>query len=213
VRAAIRGDPSLGLSAFERIPIVVRAFDLLGVEAGEVLLAVVGGGSRSVVDPERNVVRAAYWTLQSRPEGVALAAKAMLDRSRATGLRVVAVWLLAETLGRGRFRPLLDALAEPDPKVAEAAALALADHRWEAGPEFLTLLDDARGQDLAVAQFFEAHVIGESVPGLLKALKRSAPGTPLRSSLARALQTQTTLAGMGDDPAAWERAVAGQRPK
>ena len=213
VLAAIRGDPSLGLSAFERIPVVVRAFDLLGAEAGEALLGVVGGAARSVVDPEHNVVRAAYWTLQSRPDGVALASKAAFDRTRATGVRAVSVSLLAGTPGRGRFQPLLDALAEPDPKVAEAAAWALADHRWDAGPEFLRLLDDARGQDAVVAWFFEAHLVEGSVSGLLKALKRAAPGTSLRGAFSKALQTQTGLTEVGVDPVAWERAVSAQRPK
>jgi len=211
--AAMRGEPVLGLSPFERVPIVVRAFDVLGADAGESLLRFFEGEERTIVDPERNVVRAAYWTLLAHPEGVTLARKALADHSRPAEVRAVCAWILSESLAKGDFRPLTDSIADANPNVSAAVAAALFDRRWDAGPEFLRLLDAAGGQEAVVADFFEAHVIDRSVPGLLRALRRAPPGSPLRLTFAKALQTQTMLSDVGDDPAAWERALPTMRPK
>jgi hypothetical protein len=189
VLAAIRGDASLGLTAFDRIPIVTRAFDLLGVDAGAALLERLEGPRRRLADPERNVMRAAYWTLLHHPEGVALATSALADPKRPVEVRESCAWIVAESDPK-TTAPLLAAMEDPEPRVAEAAGWALADRRWDAAPQFLELLRTGRGPPHVVATYFEEQVVEGSVPLLRAALARAPAGSELRSSLAKALEVQ-----------------------
>ena len=192
ILAAIRGDPALALTPYERVPIVARAYELLGPHAGPVLLERFEGPAPNVTNPERNVVRAAYWTLRSRPEGVALARAALADRGRPPEVRALCAWLLSEALAKDDLQPLVDATTDPDPAVAEQAASALADRRWEVAPLFLRFLDEGGRDERVVVRYFERHVVTGSEQSLLRALRRAPPGSQARESYLKALRTQTT---------------------
>jgi len=190
VLAAIRGDQAMGLTPYERARIVTRAFELLGEDGGPALLRLFEGPQRNVADPERNVTRAAYWTLRSRDDGVELARAALADATRPVQLRIMCAWLVSQTVPISEVQPLRKAISDPDTRLSEAATWALADRRWEAGPEFLRLLRSGTGPQLVVAQFFETYIIEGSIPSLREALARSPKGSPLRESLSKALRTQ-----------------------
>ena len=135
------------------------------------------------------------------------------DDARPESIRTFCAWLMSEALPKGDLQPLVDAIADPNPRVAETAAAALADRRWEAGPEFLRLLDAGERVPRTVAAFFEAHVVEGSIPGLLRALRRAPAGSDLRKAYGMALATQTMRHDLGDDPGAWDRAFATRFPK
>ena len=202
--AAIRGEPSLALTPFERVPVVTRAYELLGPDAGLALLERFEGPERYPPDPELNVVRAAYWTLLSRPEGVALARATLSDRKRPAEVRVLCAWVLSEALAKDDLQALVDATTDPDPMVAGHVAAALADRRWEVAPIFLRFLEEGGRDERVVARYFEDHVVPGSERGLLRALRRTRPGSDLRKGYGKALGTQTMRHGAGDDPDVWE---------
>jgi hypothetical protein len=209
--AAIRGDPALALTPFERVPVVARAYELLGPDAGRVLLERLEGPERDVTNPERNVVRAAYWTLRSRPEGLALARAVLSDPMRPTEGRVLCGWILSESLAKEDLQPLVDATTDPDPMVAGHVASALADRRWEVAPLFLRFLEEGGRDERVIARYFEDHVVAGSERGLLRALRGTRAGSELREQYVKALETQTMRSDVGDDADAWER-VLGSAP-
>jgi hypothetical protein len=140
VLGAMRGDPALGLDVYQRASVIARAYDLLGPEAaGPALLALRGPGRPSWT--QRNVVRAAYGALLSRPEG--LASRAPSDRATRPGAR--AARGSSPGARQDDLQPLIDAALDPDPLVAGHAGSALADRRWESGPLFLRFLSERKG--------------------------------------------------------------------
>lgn len=199
--AAVRGDAGLGLTPRERARVIPRAFELLGAEAGPLLLP-------ALVDADGNVRRAAHWSLVARPDvGLPVARAALADREQPSEIRRACAWLLTELLPPGRTQPLLASIGDPDASVSTAAVEALADRRWDAGPEFLALLKQSGPEDEQVARFFVNHVIPGAAPLLVAALRRTRPGTPLRKRTVEALETQTLLHGIGEDPDAWAHAI------
>lgn len=201
LRSAVRGDPALQLTSEERAGIITRAFDLLGEEAGPLLLPV-------LAERERNVRSAATWILgKHRDVGLPLARATLADPAQPVAIRVACAWMLAEHLAPDETQPLLAAAADPDTHVAVAAAAALGDRRWAAGPEQLTLLQASGPYDEQVARFFTGYVIPGAAPALVAALRRTAPGDTLRPLYVEALEIQTLLRGIGEDPDAWARAL------
>ncbi len=211
VLAAIRGEASPQITGLERASIVTRAYEFLGDSASAALLELLSGEPVNVTHPERNVRRAALWALRSRPEGVAHAASVAFDGKAPVRVRVAAIGVIAPVQDKPGRQRLLTLVADSSPHVSTAAVAALSDHQWDAGPQFIKLLEDANGNELAIAAYFEAYVVAGSVSGLLRALKRSKSGSRLRSTLAKALQTQTRLNGIGEDPVAWEDALQSLR--
>ena len=201
LRRAVQGDAALGLTPRERVHVLTRAFDVLGAEAGPLLLPVLG-------DADGNVRRAAYWSLGGHPDvGLPLARTALADRAQPDAVRSACAWLLSELLPAGQAQPLVAALADPVERISTTALAALADRRWDAGPEFLALLKKSGPHDEGVARFFEYHVIPGATPLLVAALRRSQPGSPVRKRTVKALETQTRLHDIGEDPEAWTRAT------
>ena len=56
-------------------------------------------------------------------------------------------------------------------------------------------------------------MIPGAAPALVAALRRTQPGDPLRPLYVEALEIQTLLRGIGEDPDAWARALRERNPR
>jgi hypothetical protein len=181
---------------------VGRAYDVLGPDVADDL-------ARLLAAEDGNVRRAAYRSLANhRNVAVPLARSMIDDAALPADARASAVRMLAEVGERSDTEVVSKVAQGLDAALAAAAVRAIADRRWEAGPEMLRLLETTarRPQEEVVAEYFANHVIPGSEKPLLAALRRSRGA--LRKTYAEALETQTSKFEVGESPDAWARVLA-----